>query len=243
MYFLGYNSSNLNYPMHLICSFGLGGMSSVFSLPFDRSEWRENLNRQDEEVDELLRKAAGFKQRIQHACRNYMRSPWAMFICPTSEFFNPDSWQCKVFRSRFRVPFKFYFEVLLPYARDCTAIGDTSRDAAGRMGIPLEYKILGTLRILGRAAHFDCIAEYTNSGFKGEGIRVFFHKFCAEFVKDKFHSEVRWPTTQEDIKKHMKLYSLAGMDGCIASVDGVHFYWDKCPLHSALHFSQLLSPY
>ena len=51
-------------------------------------------------------------------------------------------------------------------------------DATGRAGVPLELKVLGYLRVLGRGWYFDDVAEST--GMSEETARVSFHHIAAE---------------------------------------------------------------
>ncbi len=62
----------------------------------------------------------------------------------------------------------------VPSALDYCAL-PSEKDACKRMGIPVEYKLLAVLRILGWALHFDDVTEYTDTGFRGEAVRTFFH--------------------------------------------------------------------
>ena len=75
---------------------------------------------------------------------------------------------------RFRVPWAFYKGLLLPFALHHFP---NKKDAVNNWGIPTEYKLLGTLRILGRGLHFDDIAEIINCGGGGERVIVFFHEY------------------------------------------------------------------
>jgi hypothetical protein len=49
--------------------------------------------------------------------------------------------------------------------------------------------------------------------------------YCTHF----FESCIRAPQTEEEIKNAMAPYAQRNMNGCIASTDGVHIRWDKCP--------------
>ncbi len=54
-------------------------------------------------------------------------------------------------------------------------------DICGRPVVPLSLKVLGTLRVLGRATCFDGISELSN--VSEETHRIFFHKFTRLFAQ------------------------------------------------------------
>ena len=136
--------------------------------------------------------------------------------------------KAKYFRKRFRVPYAFFESILLPWVYTVWGT-ENPRDCVGKEGIPIEIKVLGALRVLGRSSHFDDIADMVGSGDGGEAFRTFFHDFCAK-VKDKLYKQyVKWPETEEEIREAREPYTLAGLTGCIASTDGVHIRWDTCP--------------
>ena len=67
--------------------------------------------------------------------------------------------------------FRLVCSVLKPHMPD-------AYDATGRAGVPLELKVLGYLRVLGRGWYFDDVAEST--GMSEETARVSFHQIAAE---------------------------------------------------------------
>jgi hypothetical protein len=64
----------------------------------------------------------------------------------------------KLFCLRFRVPFPL-FQRLVDMTRDNNNWFTEKKDCAGRFAAPLELKILGVLRVLGRGYCFDGIEE------------------------------------------------------------------------------------
>ena len=169
------------------------------------------------------------KARIAHTIRgDYSRCVWSRYLNIEHDdpLHNPSSFECKVFETRFRVPWSFFQSNLLPWTIRRFPL---KADAFGRVGIPTEFKLLSVLRILGRGMHFDDVAEYVGCGFKGEALRVFFHAWVRKFSHEQFHEWVHPPNKQEDeIKAAMKPYMEAGVPGAVASVDGVHIRWDAC---------------
>lgn len=110
-------------------------------------------------------------------------------------------------------------------------------DAFGRKAIPLELKILSTLRILGRGSVFDDAHE--GSGMSEESCRSFFHSFCEKFAVDLFDMYVHPPQSPEEIKSVMNKYESLGLPGAIGSVDCTHIRWDMCPASLAPSFCNL----
>lgn len=102
-------------------------------------------------------------------------------------------------------------------------------DCVGRGGTPVEIKVLGVLRILGRATCFDGITEL--SGIPKSSMQAFFHRFTAWFRKDIYPEFVYVPKTREDLAKVETPYALVGLPGCIGSMDVVHIAWCMCPTY------------
>ena len=126
---------------------------------------------------------------------------------------------------RHRVPFRFYYLELLPWAR--RRFPQNNTDCAGRPSIPLEYKVLTVLRILGRNLYYDDAASYTRSAPGGDRLRKFFINFVAAFRQDFGDEWIKPPQTKEQILEAMKPYAINGLHGCICSVDGVRIrFWN-----------------
>lgn len=93
--------------------------------------------------------------------------------------------------------------------------------------IPLEFKIMVALRILGRDSVADDIEELsgvgestTNSIFK-----TFVKEFSTAFMDDYVH----FPTG-EDLLQCMELYRVLGVPGALGSVDCTHVRLRRCPV-------------
>jgi hypothetical protein len=100
------------------------------------------------------------------------------------------------------------------------------KDCAGLLAAPLELKVLGLLRVLGRGYCFDGIEEL--SYISAEINRVFFHKWCDLFSKKYYTIYCNPPETAEEIQKTMDVYARLGLPGCIGSTDCVHIRWERC---------------
>ena len=157
----------------------------------------------------------------------YSSSCWFKYVDVSEEdpLNDPLSWEAKVFKARFRVPWSLFYGVLLPWSKEHFP---SKADAVKRPPMPMELKLLGVLRMLGRGLHVDDTAEFADAGFKGEVLRVFFHKWTAKFTELNFKLWIRPPETEEEISTAVKPYADAGVPGAIASVDGVHVRWDRC---------------
>lgn len=101
-------------------------------------------------------------------------------------------------------------------------------DCCGRAGVPLELKLLGVLRLLGRGTCFDGIEELTMGS--AEVHRVFFHEVNKRFVERYYEEYVYAPRTTEEIRKTMAIYERMGLAGAIGSADCVHVKWERCPV-------------
>lgn len=87
----------------------------------------------------------------------------------------------KLWRRRFRVPFPAFLDICVKARR--AGVGPKSEtDACGLACKPFYLKVMGVLRVLGRAHCFDDCAEM--SGVPAETQRQFFHGFCRKFTRE-----------------------------------------------------------
>ena len=166
------------------------------------------------------RKAAKHKRvknRVPKPRPDYNQSTWAIFI-RDPDIRDPAAPAGKLFWRRFRVPYPRY-EKLFQMRLDM-GFKSESKDAFGRLGVPLQLKLLGILRVLGRATCFDGISELTMA--HEETHRVFFHECCEKFASIYYQQYVYPPTTMEEMKKVSSVYERLGFPGYIGSVDCVN---------------------
>jgi hypothetical protein len=79
---------------------------------------------------------------------NYMECKWAKLLREDREALeHPLSRESLLFRLRFRVPYQI-FQELVTFTKTWYKVGPS--DVSGRPSIPVELKILGVLRILGK---------------------------------------------------------------------------------------------
>lgn len=167
-----------------------------------------------------------FRTRKWEVRPNYALSTWGRMVVHPRTKDPTDKKGGVLFRRRFRVPFPV-FEALVVMARENEWFKE-GNDAAGRPAAPLELKILGVLRVLGRGYCFDGIYEL--SFISAEVNRVFFHEFCQLFATKYFPLYCNAPESEEEINKSLSIYGRLGFPGCIGSTDCVHIRWDRCPV-------------
>ena len=88
-----------------------------------------------------------------------------------------------------------------------------------RVRVPLEFKILISLRILGRGNCFDEIGELAGA-FESTCHSVF-HDFVNAFVDQFYDMYVKMPTGDQ-LTKVKRMYEQLGLPGCKGSMDCTH---------------------
>lgn len=142
-----------------------------------------------------------------------MTSAWARYLDEAGPWSDPTSREGKIFRQRFRVTYAV-FKQLLQMHRSNSDFSE-SCDAVGRPSVPLGLKILGALRVLGRAHVFDDIAECTNTD--EEVHRTFFHSFVKVYSTKYVPLFINMPGSEEELAASMAEYWQAGLPGCVGA--------------------------
>ena len=155
---------------------------------------------------------------------NYKETIWWKMI-HTGEVKDPTSKVGKLFRKRFRIPFPVFTQIMERVCRE-EWFPETERQLQSKNWIPLELKVLGFFRVLGRGVGFNDIAEITASSAATHCL--LFHEFCSKMVMlyDEF---IIPPKTQDEIDRVTLVYKLKGLPGCIGSIDCIHVPWENCP--------------
>jgi hypothetical protein len=131
------------------------------------------------------------------------------------------------FRRRFRCKYSSYLTIL-ELVKDCPMFDRWKRtDAAGRSPSPIELLILGSLWYLGRGWSFDDLEEATS--ISQETHRFFFHVFISFGRNVLYPMYVKYPTDASNVLPHVHEMEIAGLHGCIGSVDATHVGMLRCP--------------
>jgi len=156
---------------------------------------------------------------------NHRRAPdlwtsgWGLLI-RSEQIKNPYSYEAKVFRKRFRLP----FDLFLNFVAECKQANIFEDVYTTKIAI--EFKIMIGLRILGRDNCADDIGEYLGIG--ESTINTIFKKFLSGCVKYLFPKYVYVPVGEElDEVRHV--YETLGLPGCVGSMDCTHIMWHRCP--------------
>ena len=173
----------------------------------------------------VVKKKRDFSNRKSEKRPQYELSTWGMMLANPRSKDPGDRKGGQLFRRRFRVPFPV-FEEIVAMTRTNGWFTE-GRDAVGIMAAPLELKILGVLRVLGRGYCFDGVEELCF--ISGEVLRKFFHRFCECFSAKYFSVYCSAPSTAEEIAHVTGVYARMGLPGCIGSTDCVHIRWERCP--------------
>jgi hypothetical protein len=190
-------------------------------------------SREDMHVDTHVRRRLtynGYRTRNYRATAHYWESPWGRLLLGSGSNANgvedDDSSTGRLFRRRFRVPWSIYCKIV-QMCKDKDIFGVRARDRCDQETIPVELRVLGVLRILGRGAVFDDIAEL--SGMSESSALRSFKMFCMNFSRTYYHEYVQVPSG-ERLKSVLTVYARLGLPGCIGSTDCVHVKLDKCPV-------------
>jgi len=92
--------------------------------------------------------------------------------------------------------------------------------------MPVELKVLGALRTLGRATLHDDVAEI--SGADAETHRKAFILFI-RFVSSHFREEWIREPEGEELEQVVREFQMMGFPGAVGSMDATHVHWRRCP--------------
>ena len=137
----------------------------------------------------------------------------------------------KIFRSRFRVPYFYFCDLVNDISTHEIFSRWSSCDAVGSHPSNLKLLLLGSLRYLGRAWTFDDITEA--NGISRETNRNFFSLFMEYGSTVMYKKYVLDVANSIDITNHEELFAMAGMNGCIGSGDATHISMLNCPSWAA----------
>ena len=116
----------------------------------------------------------------------------------------------KSFCNRFTIPYRLFKEFLVK-AKEW--FSQNVLDAFGKEISPIELKLLGTLRILGKGCSWDLLYEL--SGVSAEVHRRWTYKFLEGFAREMYHIYVHGPRNNHEMEKVSGVYAASGFPGCI----------------------------
>ena len=99
--------------------------------------------------------------------------------------------------------------------------------------VPIELKVLISLRILGRGNVADDIAEM--SGVPRSSVSKFFLQFIHGFNHHYHDAFISFPKTFQQLSLITKLYAKLGLPGTCGSMDCTHIVWYNCPKNLINH--------
>ena len=99
-------------------------------------------------------------------------------------------------------------------------------DAAGKLVLTLDLKLLGALFVLENGCTHFIVSTHTN--ISKEVHRKFFLRWTANMASVKVEF-IFLPNDEESFNRAVGEYMNRGLPGCVRSVDCVHIAWDKCP--------------
>ena len=162
------------------------------------------------------------KRRAIGRCSNLWETNWGKTLLNPSTA-DCETWEGKKFRRRFRIDYRMFRDIIVPLCKDSNVF-----EMKISSQIPIEFKVLVALRILGRDNDCDTISELSAIG--ESTCNNIFRKFVVNFAKHFFESYVNFPEGDE-LKRVMEVYRQLGFPGACGSMDGTHVRWFSCPKH------------
>ena len=153
---------------------------------------------------------------------NYWETKWGRLIRDPNVS-NPLSAAGKKFRRRFRVPYPVFIEIIVA---ECRRVNLFKTKVEHLVRIPLEFKVLMSLRLLGRGNCCDDIEDMAD--IAESSASEIFHVFVEQFVAHFFTTYVKVPTGDR-LRKTMAVYEQLGLAGACGSMDCTHLHWNRCP--------------
>lgn len=132
------------------------------------------------------------------------------------------------FRAKYRVPTSVYMELKAELvALDPLLDPKNSKSKRRDHLVPIDNKLLTTLRILGRGMIVQ--DDLDHSGMSVDMIRKTFKRVTRLMSKELFDRYVHLPQSDEEMARCMQMYTDIGLPGAFGSMDATHVPWDNCP--------------
>ena len=153
--------------------------------------------------------------RPRLSLNQWSQSAWMQLLLNEASS-DPNSLEWKRFVDRFRLPVPAFLELLNEVSQLFTAETGAKRKKGS---VPLEIKLMITLRWLGRAEIFDTIAELLHDHMCKSTVSRATKLIVGLLVKlsDKY---ITCPTSVDEIRRCLALYLDVSLPGCIGSMDG-----------------------
>ena len=184
-------------------------------LNSDPSSFEDDID----DIDDVNLRPYGAERASRRRSPNLWDSGLGRLIL-SEEIKVPNSYEDKLFRKRFRMPFAL-FTKFVKEAKDANIFEEFR---GGKIAV--EFKIMIGLRILGRDNCADDISEYLNIGESTTS--PIFKQFVNGCVK-KLYSKYVYVPEGEEFEVIRTVYEKLGLPGCIGSMDCTHILWHRCP--------------
>jgi hypothetical protein len=177
------------------------------------------------EDEEVLENAANAPRKRKYIFHNrttdLWSTPWGLMLKQLANISDINSFEHRKFRRRFRVPFSMFLEIV----KECEE-GNVFGVTVRKNKIAIDFKVLASLKILGRDLCCDEIDERLNIS---ESHTLFFFKQFVNNYSKVFFDKYVYVARGSDLQSVMEVYRRMGFPGCVGSMDVTHIYWDKCP--------------
>ena len=165
---------------------------------------------------------AGKRKRMRRQRVDLWASEWGRLLTHHKTS-TPGTFEYIKFRLRFRVPFPL-FKKLIPAVK-AAHIFNKSRSSY----IPLEFKVMIALRIIGRDTDCDTASEL--SCVPKSTCNAIVKQSCLGFA-DHFDDNIVYIPKDTELSKIMSVFGRVGFPGAMGSMDVTHFRWLACPKES-----------
>ena len=156
----------------------------------------------------------------EHDCSR--SSLWLYIHAPEGRYWD------RVFVKSLGVPRKLYRQyVKLLESTDDFKTHEVGSSKRGRGQQPLEMKVLSWLMVLTSGCAFHVAAR--ECCLSESVVRKFFHRLNAWLVQHEYGSHVYPPTSNAEITRTERVFSLMGFPGAITTIDATHVAWNNCP--------------
>jgi hypothetical protein len=193
------------------------------------SDWQRLEEALEPEQDEPRPKRA----RISYPRTDKWESTWGKVLThirSARAAGRPDAHAEDKFKSRFRLPFDLFEQILSEIRGRDGYVASNDLDShlpkCGRASIPVDIMFMAVLRIAGRGWCFDDVEEASGIGLST--VAGYYHTFVRQYVDDWYDEWVYLPSTPEQIEEVTSVYEVQGLPGCVGSVDVVHLWWGRC---------------